>query len=157
MAPKERVMKTLLVLGSLAALGLVWTQSASACGNQVTVKKVTLNEVAAWLKSDSAFVFDANNKATREKYGAVPGAVLLTSHREYDARELPPTAMPSSSSIAPAPNAARRTKRRNAPSITVTPMSASCLTASKAGSMPAGPPPNQPARNISSILALSSA
>lgn len=34
-------------------------------------------------------VVDANSADTREKYGVIPGAILLTSYRDYDRAELP--------------------------------------------------------------------
>lgn len=34
-------------------------------------------------------VFDANGQDTREKYGVIPGAKLLSSYRDYGASELP--------------------------------------------------------------------
>lgn len=40
--------------------------------------------------SAKTLVFDANHPSTREKYGVIPGAHLLSSYDNYDvARELP--------------------------------------------------------------------
>ena len=40
--------------------------------------------------NDSVVLCDANTEETREKHGVIPGAILLSSYREYDVeRELP--------------------------------------------------------------------
>ena len=41
------------------------------------------------MKDHSATVVDANGTETRQEFGVIPGAVLLTSHREYAMAELP--------------------------------------------------------------------
>jgi rhodanese-related sulfurtransferase len=50
---------------------------------------VTVAEVANFIQTKSATVFDANNAETREKMGVVPGAVLLTSSHDYSLSQLP--------------------------------------------------------------------
>ncbi|MES1185296.1 MAG: rhodanese-like domain-containing protein [Myxococcales bacterium] len=51
--------------------------------------ELSVPQVAAALKDKSAVVVDANNPETREKFGVVPGAVLLSDHRSYALTELP--------------------------------------------------------------------
>jgi rhodanese-related sulfurtransferase len=46
-------------------------------------------DVAAALKDQQVTAVDANNIETRQKYGVVPGAVLLSDHRSYALSELP--------------------------------------------------------------------
>ena len=41
------------------------------------------------MQAKSATVVDANGAETREKYGVVPGALLLSDHRSYALSELP--------------------------------------------------------------------
>ena len=40
-------------------------------------------------KERTATVVDANGSETRQQYGVIPGAVLLTNHREFALSELP--------------------------------------------------------------------
>jgi rhodanese-related sulfurtransferase len=54
------------------------------------VKVVSVPEVATLVKDKSAVIFDANGSDTRQKYGVVPGAVLLSSSKEYPLTDLPP-------------------------------------------------------------------
>jgi len=49
----------------------------------------SVSTVAAALKDKSAIVVDANGAETREKFGVVPGALLLSDHRNYALTELP--------------------------------------------------------------------
>jgi rhodanese-related sulfurtransferase len=51
--------------------------------------ELSVPQVAAALKDKTAVVVDANNPETREKFGVVPGAVLLSDHRSYALTELP--------------------------------------------------------------------
>src|SRR4051794_39553263 len=80
-----------LMIASLAA-ALFLPAAAYACGDEqhASAKTVTVAEVAALVKEQKAYVLDANSQPTREKYGAIVGAVLLSSSSEYDVRELPP-------------------------------------------------------------------
>ncbi len=52
---------------------------------------VGVDDVASWQASQSdVTVCDANNDATRARFGVIPGALLLSSYRDYDAAaELP--------------------------------------------------------------------
>jgi rhodanese-related sulfurtransferase len=46
---------------------------------------LSVDEVAAMLAKGSDVVLcDANNDDTRAKYGVVPGAILLSSYKDYD-------------------------------------------------------------------------
>jgi rhodanese-related sulfurtransferase len=55
-----------------------------------SVKIVSVPEVARFVEEKSAVIYDANGEETRQKYGVVPGAVLLTNHKDYALSELPP-------------------------------------------------------------------
>jgi len=84
------------MISKLARALLVGTVSLTAChsvtGAKPTgdaVKIVTVADVAGFLKTKSAVVVDANGADTRQKYGVVPGAVLLTDHKDYPLSELP--------------------------------------------------------------------
>lgn len=48
-----------------------------------------LAEVRQLVKTKAATVLDANNPETRQEYGVVPGAKLLSSSRNYSLSELP--------------------------------------------------------------------
>jgi rhodanese-related sulfurtransferase len=56
---------------------------------EVKLAELSVPQVAAALKDKTALVVDANNPETREKYGVVPGALLLTDHRGFALNELP--------------------------------------------------------------------
>src|SRR5436190_13720497 len=62
-------------------------KAAEKAGAGVTI--VTVSEVAHLLQEKSAIVFDANGAETRQKYGVVPGAVLLSNNKTYSLSELP--------------------------------------------------------------------
>lgn len=49
----------------------------------------TPDEVEKLLSDQGCTPVDANGEATRDKYGTLPGAVLLTSDTKYDLKELP--------------------------------------------------------------------
>ena len=51
--------------------------------------EMSVPAVAAALKDKKVVAVDANGAETREKYGVVPGALLLTDHRSYALTELP--------------------------------------------------------------------
>jgi rhodanese-related sulfurtransferase len=51
--------------------------------------EVTVTQVASFVKDKTATVFDANDPDTRKEYGVVPGAVLLSSHKDYPLSVLP--------------------------------------------------------------------
>jgi rhodanese-related sulfurtransferase len=55
-----------------------------------SVKIVSVPEVAHFVEEKSAVIYDANGAETRQKYGVVPGAILLTNHKDYPLSELPP-------------------------------------------------------------------
>jgi rhodanese-related sulfurtransferase len=51
--------------------------------------ELSVTDVAALLKEKRVTAVDANGVETRQKYGVVPGAVLLSDHRSYALSELP--------------------------------------------------------------------
>jgi len=53
------------------------------------IREVGVAQVAAFVKDKSATILDANGAETRKEYGVIPGAVLLTSSREYAVDTLP--------------------------------------------------------------------
>jgi rhodanese-related sulfurtransferase len=64
-----------------------------ACEADVSGLRVLgVDELAALRAGDEALtICDANNADVRQRYGTIPGAVLLSSYRDYDAAvELPP-------------------------------------------------------------------
>ena len=56
---------------------------------ETPIKLVTVPEVAQFVSAKSATVLDANDPQTRREKGVVPGAVLLSSYRDYSLSELP--------------------------------------------------------------------
>ncbi len=63
--------------------------SDTTAATTAPVKEVTVTEVANFIQTKTATVFDANNAETREKMGVVPGAVLLTNSHDYSLSQLP--------------------------------------------------------------------
>jgi rhodanese-related sulfurtransferase len=55
-----------------------------------SIQQVTVAEVSSFVKNKSAVIVDANGADTRKEYGVIPGALLLTSHKDYPLTELPP-------------------------------------------------------------------
>ena len=53
-----------------------------------TIKDVTAEQVAGWLKDKSAIVLDANTDDFRQQNGVVPGAVLLRNYLDWDPPEV---------------------------------------------------------------------
>ncbi len=51
--------------------------------------ELSVPAVAAALKDKKVIAVDANGAETRQKYGIVPGALLLSDHRSYALTELP--------------------------------------------------------------------
>ncbi len=81
-------MKKLLL--SLALATSLAPAVAFACpGEGGKVNTVNAAEAGKLNQSKKATFVDANGKDTREKFGVVPGAILLTSSSEFAATELP--------------------------------------------------------------------
>lgn len=54
-------------------------------------KLIHVSDLADAMKSPQPpAVFDANNKETRKKFGVIPGAVLLSNYKKYDAKKVLP-------------------------------------------------------------------
>jgi rhodanese-related sulfurtransferase len=50
---------------------------------------VTISEVSQFVQQKSAAILDANSAETRQEYGVIPGAILLSSHDTFAVTELP--------------------------------------------------------------------
>jgi rhodanese-related sulfurtransferase len=74
----------------VAASALSGCHSVAGKSDSSTVKIVSVPDVARFVEDKSAVIYDANGAETRQKYGVVPGAVLLSNHKEYPLSELPP-------------------------------------------------------------------
>lgn len=73
----------------VAAVALSACHSRPGQSGADSVKIVSVPEVARFVQDNSAVIYDANGAETRQKYGVVPGAVLLANHKEYPLSELP--------------------------------------------------------------------
>jgi rhodanese-related sulfurtransferase len=80
-----------LLLGCRSSQTQATGTSTSSEPTQTSIKETTVAEVAELVKNRSATIVDANGSDTRQDYGVIPGAVLLTNHREYALTELPPS------------------------------------------------------------------
>jgi rhodanese-related sulfurtransferase len=84
-----------IVLGGCVMLGCrssTTDQSAPPAAAETkaaAIKEASVDEVAKFVKEKTATVVDANGAETRREYGVIPGALLLSSHREYAMAELP--------------------------------------------------------------------
>jgi rhodanese-related sulfurtransferase len=80
---------------ALCILGLTITLAparvhAGTKSTDTPLRTVTVDELAALRTAGKAIVVDANGADTRQKYGVIPGAVLLPHYADYDvAKELP--------------------------------------------------------------------
>ena len=78
-----------LLVGCRSSQTQATDTSTTAEPIQISIKETTVAEVAALVKNESATIVDANGSGTRQDYGIIPGAVLLTNHRDYALTELP--------------------------------------------------------------------
>lgn len=51
--------------------------------------EVSVQDLAGWLANKTVAVFDANSQETRQKYGVIPGAKLLSHYSDYPVSVLP--------------------------------------------------------------------
>ncbi len=66
------------------------TQAETAAEQEAPIPELPVAEVASLLESGDGVAVDANNATTRERFGTIPGATLLTSSGRYDpSAELP--------------------------------------------------------------------
>lgn len=63
--------------------------TAGAPAAEKPMAEVSVPDLANALKEKRAVAIDANGEETRQKYGIVPGATLLSDHRNYALSELP--------------------------------------------------------------------
>jgi rhodanese-related sulfurtransferase len=83
------MLKNVAFAAALSLAGLAPAAALACEGEGAQVTKVTVKEGADLQKQGATFV-DANGAETREKLGVIPGAILLTSSSEFDAKkELP--------------------------------------------------------------------
>jgi rhodanese-related sulfurtransferase len=79
------------ILFALAGCKQAETQPAGAVAEAASVTELSIDQVATMIQSDQPpAVFDANSAQTRQKFGTVPGAHLLTSSSQYDPAETLP-------------------------------------------------------------------
>src|SRR5215470_4323847 len=88
---KKRMRSTLVAL-TIALIGIapvpLRAETKDAAGDPDTV---TVEQLATLRAAGTATVVDANGAETRQKYGVIPGALLLTHYGDFDAaKELPP-------------------------------------------------------------------
>lgn len=85
-------MRSTLIALTLALISIapvpLRAETKDAAGDLSTV---TVEQLATLRTAGTATVVDANGGETRQKYGVIPGALLLTHYGDYDAaKELPP-------------------------------------------------------------------
>jgi rhodanese-related sulfurtransferase len=96
------------------ALAAACLAVAGCTADTSDLKTLSVSDVATLHEKDGAVLVDANGAATRERYGIVPGAILLTSSSAYALSELPVDKHSSlvfycaSTMCSAAPKAARR-------------------------------------------------
>lgn len=95
----KRHYRALLVFG-LVSLGAVLSmacdqknkgQAEAPASESVASKpsEIGVEELSKLMSGGSAVVVDANGADTRQEYGVIPGALLLTSYKDYDLGVLP--------------------------------------------------------------------
>ena len=89
-------MRMLTLTAALATGNLTTLTDADACKGYrdtetVSVEFLDMQAFTRLLEKDGKVaLFDANGLATRSKYGAIPGASLLSHYKSYSLKELPP-------------------------------------------------------------------
>lgn len=84
-----------LLAGSTLALGCKSAPKNESAAPKATaeaekaVPELPVGTVAELLKTKSGVVVDANDAKTREEYGTVPGALLLSNYKTFALSELP--------------------------------------------------------------------
>jgi rhodanese-related sulfurtransferase len=63
--------------------------ASGAAGEAASIREVGVAEVATFVRDKSATIVDANGTDTRKEFGVIPGAVLLTSSKDYPVDVLP--------------------------------------------------------------------
>ena len=90
---KTSIAFALITLFAVAAVGCNKASTSPEPSEKATAEvklpELSVPQVAAALKDKTAVAVDANNPETREKFGVVPGALLLTDHRGFALSELP--------------------------------------------------------------------
>jgi rhodanese-related sulfurtransferase len=84
--------RTFIVLAALAIVGCDKSDAPSGNATEdphAAFSNMSVDEVDKMLTDKKCVAVDANNGETREKYGTVPGAVLLTSYEKFATSELP--------------------------------------------------------------------
>ena len=85
------MLRKLACLAAAALLALACSkatpETTETSGAPLT--ELSVKEVADLVKAKKATVVDANNVDTRKEYGVVPGAVLLSSSKDFAVSELP--------------------------------------------------------------------
>ena len=78
---------------AVLAVGLGVVGFTSGCRSShnaaPSIHEVKIAEVARILKDKSGVVLDANGEETRREFGVIPGALLLSSHKNFALSELP--------------------------------------------------------------------
>ena len=86
-------MRTVFISLAISMLLLGCKDNTPAAANEtqqapVEIPEISVEDADKAIQS-GAVVLDANSEGTREKYGTVPGAVILTSSYKYDLAQLP--------------------------------------------------------------------
>jgi rhodanese-related sulfurtransferase len=82
--------KTLISISAVASF--LVASAALACDGQqhMAMKQLSVPQAAELQKAGKATLVDANGVDFRAQHGVIPGAVLLTSYKDYEpAKELP--------------------------------------------------------------------
>lgn len=83
-------MKRILLICTLLFAGLAFSAPAFACEEEAKAAAapadISVDDLAAMINKKAAVtVVDANSDTTREKFGVIPGAVLLTAKKDLSA------------------------------------------------------------------------
>jgi hypothetical protein len=85
-----------ITLGTMVRSGYGFNLSQMLGGgeeqNLNTFKLINVDDLKAMInaRGNKVHVYDANTEETREKFGTIPGATLLSSHDNYPLSVLPP-------------------------------------------------------------------
>ena len=78
-----------LSLGACQKAAPSQASDSKPAATAASVRELSVSDVSALVQAKSATILDANDAQTRQEQGVVPGAVLLSSSRQYSFSELP--------------------------------------------------------------------
>lgn len=74
---------------SATALATGCSKDPAEAAAEAKLKELSVDQLTTLIDTGKAHIFDANSESTREKYGVIPGAQLLSGASDFDLSKLP--------------------------------------------------------------------